>query len=105
VVYGICFGGAYSGCSYLKNLAEPAGGRMFQANKKLPLARIFQVIEEEMRSQYSIGFAPASSARNASFRKLQVKVRPSGLRVQTRKGYYALPPNELTEGSPLAPLR
>jgi VWFA-related protein len=89
ISYGICYEGKFSGCSFLKELSEPTGGSMFEAGKKVPLSRIFQTIEEEMRSQYAIGFLPANRARDGSFRKLEVRVHSKGLRVRARKGYYA----------------
>jgi VWFA-related protein len=89
VVYSICYEGRFSGCSYLKSLAEPTGGRMFEAGKKTSVAEIFATIEQEMRSQYAIGYVPEDRARDGKFRKLQVKVLRKGLRVHTRKGYYA----------------
>ncbi len=92
VVYGICYqtpqGGTF-GCDYLKNLSEPTGGRMFQVGKKVSLSEIFQTIQEEMRSQYALGYVSTNQAHDGAFRKLQVKVTQKGMRVQTRKGYYA----------------
>lgn len=88
IVYGICYNTGFSGCSFLRGLAEPTGGRMFEAGKKTPLSKIFQMIEDELRSQYALGYAPTDRARDGSFRKLQVRVR-GGLRVQARKGYFA----------------
>lgn len=90
ISYGICYEGKFSGCSFLKDLSEPTGGRMFEAGKKVPLSKIFRIIEEEMRSQYAIGFMPSNGARGGAFRKLQVKVQRKGLQVRARKGYYAL---------------
>jgi VWFA-related protein len=88
-LYGICYESGFSGCSYLKSLAEPTGGRMFQAGRKTPLTAIFQTIGEDLRSQYALGFIPANRARDGLFRKLDVKVHPKGLNVRARKGYYA----------------
>jgi VWFA-related protein len=89
IVYGICYESGFSGCSYLKSLAEPTGGRMFQTGKKKPLHEIFTTIEEELRSQYALGYVPTNRARDGAFRKLEVKVHTKGLRVRARKGYYA----------------
>jgi VWFA-related protein len=96
ISYAICYEGKFSGCSFLKDISEPTGGSMFEAGKKVPLSTIFQRIEEEMRSQYAIGFVPSNGARDGAFRKLQVKVHPKGLQVRARRGYYA------TNGSPPA---
>jgi len=92
VVYSICYEsgqGSLFGCSYLKNLSEATGGRMFQVGKKLSLKEIFQIIQDEMRSQYALGFVPTNREHDGKFRKLEVKVAPKGLKVQTRRGYYA----------------
>jgi VWFA-related protein len=90
IVYGICYESGFSGCSFLKDMAEPTGGRMFQAGKKEPLTKIFQTIEEELRSQYALGYVSTDRAHDGVFRRLQVKTRGRGLRVQARKGYYAV---------------
>jgi VWFA-related protein len=89
IVYGICYETGFSGCGFLKGLAEPTGGRMFQAGRKRPLSEIFRIIEQELRSQYALGYIPLNRARDGSFRRLEVRVRPKGLRVQARKGYFA----------------
>jgi VWFA-related protein len=79
-----------SGCSFLSNIAEPTGGRGFKVEPKTPLSKIFQTIEDEMRSQYALGYVPENRAHDGAFRKLQVRVHKPGLRVRTRKGYFAL---------------
>jgi VWFA-related protein len=89
IVYGICYESGFSGCSFLKEMAEPTAGRMFQAGKKVPLEKIFETIEAELRSQYSIGYVSTNAARDGSFRKLEVRVHRRGLKVRARKGYYA----------------
>lgn len=90
IVYGICYDQKYFGCAYLKQLTEATGGRMFDTGKKrTSLSEIYQTIEDELRSQYSLGFAPVNQERDGKFRKLAVKAKPKGLRVSVRRGYYA----------------
>jgi len=89
IVYGICYESGFSGCSFLKSLAEPTGGRMFETGRKIPLREIFRIIEEELRTQYALGYVPANKARDGSYRKLQVKLRNGALKVRARKGYFA----------------
>jgi VWFA-related protein len=92
VVYSICISAGQAGsfgCSNLKSLSEATGGRMFQVGKKLSLQEIFKTIEDEMRSQYALGFVPSNRVYDGKFRKLEVKVTQKGLSVRTRKGYYA----------------
>jgi VWFA-related protein len=90
IVYCICYPNPHaSGCFYLKSLSEPTGGRMFDLRMKTPLSEIFQTIEDELRNQYSLGFVPTNSTHDGKFHKLKVNVRRRGIKVQTRKGYYA----------------
>jgi len=88
VVYSICYPNPHEyGCSYLKSLSEPTGGRMFDLRSKAPLSELFRTIEDELRSQYSLGFVP--TAHDGKFHKLKVTARANGMKVRTRKGYYA----------------
>jgi VWFA-related protein len=90
IVYAICYDQKFFGCEFLKELTEPTGGRMFDAGKKRQsLAEIYQTIEDELRSQYAIGYVPINQQRDGKFRKLAVKVNSAGLRVSARRGYYA----------------
>jgi len=90
IVYGICYDQKFFGCEYLKGLAEPTGGRMFDAGKKRKsLGEIYQTIEDELRSQYAIGYVPINQEHDGKFRKLEVKVDTPGLKVSARRGYYA----------------
>jgi VWFA-related protein len=88
IVYGICFESGFSGCTFLNDMSDPTGGRTFRV-KKTSAAEIFQTIQEEMRSQYALGYISSNRAHDGTFRKLQVRVLPKGLKVSARKGYYA----------------
>ena len=50
----------------------------------------FRQIETEMRSQYLLAYAPANSARDGRFRRIEVRVadRPDVVVIH-RHGYYA----------------
>jgi VWFA-related protein len=69
----------------LERLAKDTGGRMFDG--KAPLPEYFSQIDEELRSQYSLGFTPVNA--RAGYRKLRVKVRRNDLNVRARDGYFA----------------
>jgi VWFA-related protein len=100
IVYAICYDQKFFGCDFLKSLAEPTGGRMFDAGRKRKsLGEIYQTIEDELRSQYAIGYVPINQVRDGKFRKLAVKVVSPGLRVSARRGYYA-PGTVETGGKP-----
>ncbi len=82
-------GRAYGGSSVLKKLSEETGGRAIFPDNARELREAFEQIAAELRSQYSLGYTPSNRARDGSFRKIEVKVKRDGTRIQARKGYYA----------------
>ncbi len=99
IVYGIYYvdRGAYGGWGApddrdLRRMAEETGGRVLRVDRKHTLHDIFQEIQDEMRSQYAIGYSPTDSKKDGSFRKIEIKAADKDMRVQARKGYFAVPP-------------
>jgi VWFA-related protein len=87
--YGAYGGFGMGGDGDLKKMSEETGGRMFRVDRKHTLDTIFQEIQEEMRTQYSVGYTP-SDAERKGFRKLEIKTpTKKDLKVQARKGYFA----------------
>jgi hypothetical protein len=43
-----------------------------------------------MRSQYALGYTPTNSAKDGSFRRIDIRTNNKDLKVQARKGYYAI---------------
>jgi VWFA-related protein len=83
--------GGYSGESVLKQMAEETGGRLFRVDRKNTLETIFDQIQQEMRTQYAIGYTPTNGKKDGSFRKIDLRVANKDQKVQVRKGYYAIP--------------
>lgn len=82
-------GRQYSGSGTLKTLAKETGGRaIFPSNPK-ELQKAFDEIAAELRSQYALAYSPTNRKRDGRFRKIKIKVKRKGVRVQARKGYYA----------------
>ena len=73
----------------LQKIAEATGGRAFFPKRLEDISLNFQDIEDELRSQYAIGYVPSNQEHDGKFRKLAVKVNSAGLRVSVRRGYYA----------------
>lgn len=73
----------------LKRMSEDTGGRVFRVNRKNSLEDIFTQIQDEMRSQYSIGYTPTNPDKDGSFREVEIRVNRKDAKVQARKGYYA----------------
>jgi VWFA-related protein len=72
----------------MEDLATQTGGALFEVSKKQSLKEIYGKIEQELRSQYSLGYTPEAMAKEG-FRRIKVTVKPKDLTVQARDGYYA----------------
>ena len=88
---GIFFGGVSD--SALRQISGDTGGRVFRVDRKHTLEDVFKQLQDEMRSQYSIGYTPTNPTKDGTFRRLDVKVSDKNLKVQARKGYYAIRPS------------
>jgi VWFA-related protein len=87
---GFYGGVGYSGDSEMKKLATETGGRVIDVGNKFDkLKDAFNQIARELRSQYSLGYVPTNSARDGSFRKVEVHSK-NGYKIQARAGYYAI---------------
>jgi VWFA-related protein len=86
-------GGWYQGFGLgdMKKLAEETGGRVIEVgNNQQKLRAAFDQIQNELRSQYNIGYSPTNTKQDGSYRKIQIKTKSSDYKVQARQGYYAL---------------
>jgi Ca-activated chloride channel family protein len=72
----------------LRRVAEETGGGYFELKRTADLAPTFTRVSQELRSQYLLGFAPATL--DGKIHKLEVRVKP-GLNVRARKSYLAAP--------------
>jgi VWFA-related protein len=70
-------------------MAEETGGHMFEVNRKTTLESVFDQIQQEMRSQYLIGYTPTNGKRDGGYRKIELRLHDKDLKAQVRKGYYA----------------
>ena len=85
------FGG--SGEGLMRKLTDDTGGRVFRVDRKNRLSDIYDQLQQELRSQYVIAYSPTNPERDGKFRKVEIRVKDrKDLKVQARKGYYALAP-------------
>jgi VWFA-related protein len=90
---GFYGGFGYSGYSAMKKLTEETGGRLIDVgNNGKKLEDAFQQIEDELRTQYVATYTPQNTKLDGSFRHVTVECKGDGMKVQVRKGYFALPP-------------
>lgn len=81
--------GRPNGAGVARKLAEETGGRAIFVRDEKKLDEAFDQISEELRNQYTLGYYSTNNRRDGTFRKVQVKVSRGGMKVLTRKGYYA----------------
>jgi VWFA-related protein len=97
IIYSILFSdatyyggfGAPDGKTYMMRLAKETGGGYFGVSKKQNINQIFGIIENELRSQYNLGFVSDQAVRVSEFRTLQLTVKRKDLVVQARDRYWA----------------
>ena len=75
------------GKKILERISKETGGRMFEISKKQTVDQIYSSIEEELRNQYSLGFAPGKDD-SAGYHKIVLKAKSKDAEVQTREGFY-----------------
>lgn len=80
-----------SGRKALTRISRETGGAAFEVSKKLSIEKIFETIQDELRSQYNLGFVSDRPAEGPEYRRLTLTARRPGLTVQAREGYWTRP--------------
>ncbi len=81
----------YTGDLQMKKITEETGGRMINVgNNGKKMEDAFAQIEQELRTQYLASYTPTNTKLDGGYRKLDVSCQGDGLKVQARKGYYAV---------------
>lgn len=71
----------------LRRIADETGGGYFELEKTAQLTSTFTRVEQELHSQYLIGFAPATL--DGKVHKIDVRVKKAGMQARARKTYLA----------------
>ena len=86
---GPLMGGGADGKRVLRRISNETGGRCFEVSKTQSIEQIFQAIQEELRSQYNLGFVSDVPMRISGFRRLQLSTKTKGLIIQSQSRYWA----------------
>jgi VWFA-related protein len=76
----------------LRRLADGTGGLAFQPSNVSVVGRAFQSIAHDIRSRYTVAYAPPDSKSDGHLRRVRVVIESpgrTGLKVRTRTGYIA----------------
>lgn len=93
LVYGIYFSdpsyGGVDGKGILEKLAKETGASCYEVSKKRSIEDIYDAIQEELRSQYNLGFISDVPNQISEFRTLKLSTKEKGLVLQYRERYWA----------------
>jgi VWFA-related protein len=85
--YG-AFGGR-DGRRVLERMSNDTGGSFFEVSKGQTVDLLFDILQEELRNQYNLGYVSDKPITLSEFRAIQLTVRQKGLVVQARHQYWA----------------
>lgn len=77
------------GKKVLDRISKETGGRLFEVSKKETVDKIYGEIEQELRGQYVLGYAPDKGQTGTSYHKIHLTTKQKDLAVQARDGYYS----------------
>jgi len=73
----------------LRTLAEVTGGEAFFPTVLKDLDATYERVLKEIRAQYTVGYLSTNTRTDGSWRKVEIKVTRPGLKIRTRRGYFA----------------
>lgn len=73
----------------LRQLSRETGGRAFFLKGVDELTEIYDLISEELSSQYTLGYVPKNPRQDGAWRRVIVRIARDGAAARTKQGYYA----------------
>jgi VWFA-related protein len=86
--YGF-LGSGGDGKHALERLSNESGGSFFEVSKKQTVSQMFDILQEELRNQYNLGYVSDKPVTLSGFRTIQLTAKQKGLAVQARHQYWA----------------
>jgi VWFA-related protein len=77
------------GKKILERISKETGARLFEDSKKQSIDQIYAQVQDELRSQYSLGYTPDKTDPGPGYRRIHLTTKQKNLVVQARDGYYA----------------
>jgi VWFA-related protein len=91
--------GPFGGSAAMYQMAEQTGGRVINVGHNgQKLEDAFDQIQDELRTQYLASYTPADKNADGKFRKIELDCG-KGIKVQARKGYYAIAGDDTGSGA------
>ena len=76
--------------SRLHQIAEATGGQAFFPTTMKDVEAAYDKVVAQIRAQYSLGYTSTNTKLDGEWRKVEIKVKRPDVRIQARKGYFAL---------------
>jgi VWFA-related protein len=73
----------------LQEVADQTGGVLFKAARAEDLEGVYERVASELRTFYSVAYAPADTSRDGRWRRITVRVNRAEANARARRGYYA----------------
>jgi VWFA-related protein len=91
LIFGIGVRGDYgANFGVLKKFAQETGGSFFSPRAKMnEIQDAFRAIGSELQGQYSLAYSSTNPKRDGAFRNIEIRCKLQGVRVKSRRGYYA----------------
>jgi VWFA-related protein len=85
--YGIL--GGHDGKHVLEQMSKETGGSLFEVSKRQTVDQVFEILEQELRTQYNLGYVSDKPVAFSEFRTIHLTARQKDLVVQARQRYWA----------------
>jgi VWFA-related protein len=73
----------------LELLATLSGGEVYLPQDVTALAADFARVTENLRHRYVVGYTSTNPVRDGKWRTVEIRTKSAGVRISSRKGYYA----------------
>ncbi len=73
----------------LREITELTGGQVFFPGSMKELDATYDKVLAEIRAQYTLGYVSTNIRADGTWRKVQITVKRPGLKIRTRRGYFA----------------
>jgi Ca-activated chloride channel family protein len=90
VIVFVLYTGSSEPGKFLRAVARNSGGRVFGASSSGRAAKALTKLATMLREQYVIAFHPPDLRRDGTFHEVSIRPLRKGVKVYSRRGYYAL---------------
>lgn len=73
----------------VQQIVEATGGQAFFPSELKDLDSSYEKVLAEIKAQYHLGYVSSNVATDGLWRKVDIKVKRSDVKIRTRKGYFA----------------